>query len=57
MTRRDDDPIASTQLFRAFVNSGGRETVDGRRRRIVRLLTASAVIAVAATVLLWLLLS
>ena len=52
---RDRDPIASTQVFRAFVQRGDVEPAGGRRSRVVGLAVTLAVLALVVVVfVVWL---
>jgi hypothetical protein len=50
MPQRDDDPIASTQLFRAFVTGGDAEPASRRRSRAIALAAVVAVVVMAAVI-------
>jgi hypothetical protein len=54
MPERDEDPIASTQMFRAFVQRGEPEPTTRRRPTAILVIVAVAVV-VAAAVVIWLL--
>jgi hypothetical protein len=53
MPERDDDPIANTQMFRAFANSGDAQ--PARRRPGAVLPVAAVLVLVAVAVVVWLL--
>jgi hypothetical protein len=53
MPERENDPIASTQMFRAFVQ-GGEPQAPGRRRSRAMLVSVVVVVLVAAAVVGWL---
>jgi hypothetical protein len=54
MPEPDSDPIASTQMFRAFVQGAETEPVS-RRPRLLTVALAVALVAVVAVVVVWLL--
>jgi hypothetical protein len=54
MPERDSDPIASTQMFRAFVQGGDQEQAPARRRLGPILVSVVLAVAVAAAVVVWL---
>jgi hypothetical protein len=54
MSEPDSDPIASTQMFRAFVQGGEAEPVS-RRPRLGTVAAALVVAAIVAVVVVWLL--
>jgi hypothetical protein len=54
MPERDDDPIASTQMFRAFLNGGDAQPSSRLRARVVALLLTVAVAAAVAVAVAWL---
>lgn len=54
MPEREDDPIASTQMFRAFVQGGDADHPNRLRPGVITLILA---VAVGVGVIAWLLLS
>jgi hypothetical protein len=55
MPERDDDPIASTQMFRAFVQRGEPEPAGRRSRTATIAVSLTVAAVVAAAVVVWLL--
>jgi hypothetical protein len=58
MPERDNDPIANTQMFRAFVQRGEEaEPAAAKRAPVTLIVTIVAVVVIAAAVVVWLLAS
>jgi hypothetical protein len=55
MPERDDDPIASTQMFRAFVQRGEAEPAASRRVSPATIALTLTLVAVAIALSIWLL--
>jgi hypothetical protein len=52
MPERDTDPIANTQMFRAFVQSGEAETPSRSRGRLLMIVAAAVVVAAVVAVVI-----
>ncbi|MEN3361278.1 MAG: hypothetical protein V7637_5260 [Mycobacteriales bacterium] len=57
MPERDNDPIANTQMFRAFVQRGEEPEPATKRAPVALIITIAAVVVVVAAVVIWLLAS
>lgn len=52
MPERDNDPIANTQMFRAFVQRGEAEVPSRRRGRLLAIAAAAVVAAAVLAVVI-----